>query len=88
MDRQELQTSIGEVDARRLTQDLTLVDIARLDCSRPSSRASACRRAESILAFLDSMEELRASSVDVELFDRLMTDDFNVVRTLGRDRSR
>ncbi|MFR4569707.1 MAG: hypothetical protein ACLT5H_06310 [Collinsella stercoris] len=34
------------------------------------------------------MEELRASSVDVELFDRLMTDDFNVVRTLGRDRSR
>lgn len=43
---------------------------------------------EGILAFLDGMEELRTSSVDVELFDRLMTDDFNVVRTLGRDRSR
>ena len=43
---------------------------------------------EGILAFLDEMEGLRASSVDVVLFDRLMVDDFNVMRTLGGDRSR
>ncbi|MCQ4882142.1 hypothetical protein, partial [Alistipes onderdonkii] len=43
---------------------------------------------ENILAFLDEMEELRASSVDMEMFDRLMVDDFNVARTLGGDRSR
>ena len=82
------RTSISEVDARRLMQDLTLVDIARLDRSRPLIEGLGMQARESILAFLDSMEELRASSVDVELFDRLMTDDFNVVRTLGRDRSR
>ena len=82
------RTSISEVDARRLMQDLTLVDIARLDRSRPLIEGLGMQARESILAFLDRMEELRASSVDVELFDRLMTDDFNVVRTLGRDRSR
>ena len=82
------RTSISEVDARRLMQDLTLVDIARLDRSRPLIEGLGMQARESILAFLDSMEELRTSSVDVELFDRLMTDDFNVVRTLGRDRSR
>lgn len=75
------RTSISEVDARRLMQDLTLVDIARLDRSRPLIEGLGMQARESILAFLDSMEELRASSVDVELFDRLMTDDFNVVVT-------
>ncbi|MFR4801913.1 MAG: hypothetical protein ACLT98_00360 [Eggerthellaceae bacterium] len=88
VDRRELKTSISEVDARRLMQDLTLVDIARLDRSRPLIEGMGAQAHEGILAFLDGMEELRASSVDVELFDRLMTDDFNVVRTLGRDRSR
>lgn len=82
------RTSISEVDARRLMQDLTLVDIARLDRSRPLIEGLGMQARESILAFLDSMEELRASSVDVELFDRLMVDDFNVMRTLGGDRSR
>lgn len=82
------RTSISEVDARRLMQDLTLVDIARLDRSRPLIEGLGMQAREGILAFLDGMEELRTSSVDVELFDRLMTDDFNVVRTLGRDRSR
>lgn len=82
------KTSISEVDARRLMQDLTLVDISRLDRSRPLIEGMGAQAHEGILAFLDGMEELRTSSVDVELFDRLMTDDFNVVRTLGRDRSR
>ena len=85
---ENFKTSISEVDARRLMQDLTLVDIARLDRSRPLIEGMGAQAHEGILAFLDGMEELRASSVDVELFDRLMTDDFNVVRTLGRDRSR
>ena len=85
---ENFKTSISEVDARRLMQDLTLVDISRLDRSRPLIEGMGAQAHEGILAFLDGMEELRASSVDVELFDRLMTDDFNVVRTLGRDRSR
>lgn len=85
---ENFKTSISEVDARRLMQDLTLVDISRLDRSRPLIEGMGAQAHEGILAFLDGMEELRTSSVDVELFDRLMTDDFNVVRTLGRDRSR
>ena len=85
---ENFKTSISEVDARRLMQDLTLVDISRLDRSRPLIEGMGAQAHEGILAFLDGMEELRTSSVDVELFDRLMTDDFNVVRMLGRDRSR
>lgn len=85
---ENFKTSISEVDARRLMQDLTLVDISRLDRSRPLIEGMGAQAHEGILAFLDGMEELRTSSVDVELFDRLMTDDFNVVRLLGRDRSR
>lgn len=85
---ENFKTSISEVDARRLMQDLTLVDIAKLDRSRPLIEGMGAQAHEGILAFLDGMEELRASSVDVELFDRLMVDDFNVVRTLGSDRSR
>lgn len=85
---ENFKTSVSEVDARRLMQDLTLVDISRLDRSRPLIEGMGAQAHEGILAFLDGMEELRTSSVDVELFDRLMTDDFNVVRTLGRDRSR
>ena len=41
---ENFKTSISEVDARRLMQDLTLVDISRLDRSRPSSGAWALRR--------------------------------------------
>ena len=82
------RTSISEVDARRLMQDLTLVDIARLDRSRPLIEGMGAQAQEGIQAFLDEMEGLRASSVDVVLFDRLMVDDFNVMRTLGGDRSR
>ena len=84
---ENFKTSVSEVDARRFMQGLTLVDISRLDRSRPLVEGMGAQAHEGILAFLDGMEGLRASSVDVELFDRLMVDDFNVVRTLGRDRS-
>lgn len=85
---ENFKTSVSEVDARRLMQDLTLIDVARLDRSRPLIEGMGVQAHEGILAFLENMEALRAASVDVELFDRLMVDDFNVVRTLGSDRSR
>ena len=85
---ENFKTSVSEVDARRLMQDLTLIDVARLDRTRPLIEGMGAQAQEGILAFLDEMEGLRASSVDVVLFDRLMVDDFNVMRTLGGDRSR
>lgn len=85
---ENFRTSVSEVDARRLMQDLTLVDVARLDRTRPLIEGMGTQAMENILAFLVEMEELRASSVDMEMFDRLMVDDFNVARTLGGDRSR
>lgn len=85
---ENFKTSVSEADARRLMQDLTLIDVARLDRTRPIIEGMGAQAQEGILAFLDEMEGLRASSVDVELFDLLMVDDFNVVRTLGSDRSR
>ena len=42
------------MDARRLMQDLTLVDIARLDRSRPLIEGLGMQARESILAFLSS----------------------------------
>ncbi|WP_181870082.1 hypothetical protein [Eggerthella lenta] len=85
---ENFKTSVSEVDARRLMQDLTLIDVARLDRTRPLIEGMGAQAQEGILAFLDEMEGLRASSVDVVLFDRLMVDDFNVMRMLGGDRSR
>lgn len=85
---ENFKTSVSEADARRLMQDLTLIDVARLDRTRPIIEGMGAQAQEGILAFLDEMEGLRASSVDVELFDLLMVDDFNVARTLGSDRSR
>ena len=85
---ENFKASVSEADARRLMQDLTLIDVARLDRTRPLIEGVGAQAQEGILAFLDEMEGLRASSVDVELFDRLMVDDFNVARTLGSDRSR
>lgn len=85
---ENFKTSVSEADARRLMQDLTLIDVARLDRTRPLIEGMGAQAQEGILAFLDEMEGLRASSVDVVLFDRLMIDDFNVMRTLGGDRSR